>query len=231
MTKLAWVLTFVGVAVSHLKIRQTWRWWSNRQLLRLHQEAEIIRDRLLQDSFILRRNLEHSLTEQPNPSVEACLTQLNTLHQTLNTLSDRLSPPYIQDDLSLAIAHLLKFWESEQPSLTIELVLPELWNAATHSTDRLILDGLDELLRIITPKLLTPRVIFVSLSTVKDYLNLEARIPDAQDLDIRSDLTHLNQSLRFLTGGHCFYSYQQQTLIWHYRQHRTTVFTKSTRED
>jgi hypothetical protein len=226
----AWILALVGVVVSYLKMRQAWQWWSQRQFLRSHEEAEIIRDRLLQQSFTIRRGLESALTETHDPSVETCLEQFNLFHQSLNALSDRLSPPYLEDDFSLAIAHLLDSWKSEHPNLTIHFEHPSGWNQAAHPSDAFILKNLDELMRIVTADLLTPKVIFVSLSYVRNRLNLEIRIPDAEDLNIRSDLKHLSQAARFLGGRQCSFSYQQQTLTWRYRQRRH-ISTKLTCKD
>lgn len=226
------ILALVSVVVSYFKMRQAWQWWSDRQFLRLHEEAETIRDRLLQESFTMRRMLELSLLETPNSTLAGCLAQLNTLHQTLNALSDRLSPAYAQDDLSLAIAHLCKAWEIRSPNLTIELTLPTVWQQPAHKSDGLILEALDELLRILLPTVLTPTVIFVSLSfsDLHRELHLEIQCPKEPTLVI-SDLNYLSQTVRFLTRGHCSYSNDQQTLTWHYRQKRSAAFVPPTCKD
>lgn len=223
------ILALVSLLVSYFRMREVWQWWSQRQLLRSHQEAEIIRDCLLQQSFTMRRGLESVLIDSHDPSVAACLEQLNLFHQSLNALSDRLSPPYLEDDLSLAIAHLLNSWKSEHT--TIHFQHPPLWNQAAHPSDAFILDCIDEVLRIVMTDLLTPKVIFVSLNNVRKQFNLEIRIPNVADLDIHSDLKHLSQAMRFLVGGHCTFSYKQQTLTWHYRQHRSDALVKPTRKD
>lgn len=223
------VLALVGLSVSYFRMRHAWLWWSQRQFLRSHEEAEIIRDSLLQQSFTMRRSLESALIDAHDSSLKACLEQFNLLYQSLNALSDRLSPPYLEDDLSLAIAHLLNSWKSEQT--TIHFQHPPGWNQAAHPSDAFILDCIDEVLRIVMTDLLTPKVIFVSLNNVRNQFNLEIRIPDVTDLDIHSDLKHLSQAMRFLVGGHCAFSCKQQTLTWHYRQHRSDALIKPTRKD
>lgn len=229
MFEIAYVLALVGLVVSYFRMRQVWQWRSQRHFLRSHEEAEIIRDQLLQQSFVMRRGLESALMKTHDLEIEACLAQLNLFHQSLNELSDRLSPPYLEDDLSLAISHLLKSWKSEHT--TIHFQHPPIWNQAAHQSDAFILDGIDEVLRIVVTNLLTPKVIFVTLNNVRDQLNLEIRIPDAEDLNIHSDLKHLSKAMRFLAGGQCAFSYRQQMLTWYYRQQRSVTFTKSTCKD
>lgn len=227
--EIACVLALVGLVVSYLRMRQVWQWRSKRQFLRSHEEAEIIRDRLLQQSFMMRRGLESALIKTHDLEIEACLTQLNLFHQSLNALSDRLSPPYLGDDLSLAIAHLLNSWQSEHTMIHFQH--PPIWNQAAHQSDAFILDGIDEVLRIVMTNLLTPKVIFVSLNSVQNRFNLEIRIPNVEDLSIHSDLKRLSQAMRFLAGGHCAFFYKQQTLTWYYRQHRSAAFAKPTCKD
>ncbi|MBD1855488.1 MULTISPECIES: hypothetical protein [Leptolyngbya] len=229
MFKVTYVLALVGLVVSYFRMRQVWQWQSQRQFLRSHEEAEIIRDQLLQQSFMMRRGLESALIKTHNLEIEACLEQLNLFHQSLNALSDRLSPPYLEDDLSLAIAYLLNSWKSEHT--TIHFQHPPIWNQATHQSDAFILDGIDEVLRIVMTNLLTPKVIFVTLNNVQEQFNLEIRIPNVEDLNIRSDLKHLSKAMRFLAGGHCAFFYKQQTLTWYYRQHRSAAFAKPTCKD
>jgi hypothetical protein len=223
VVKVVWILALVGVVGSYFKMRQVWQWWSQRRALRLKAEAETIRDRLLQESFTMRRQLETALRESPDAEVQACLEQFYQFHQALNALSDRLSPPYLEDDLCLAIDHLLNSWKS-QSELTIHYEPAPTWTQSADQRDPVILDALDELLRIITAHLLTPKVIFVSLSNDTQQLNLEVRIPNAEDLDVRSDLKHLAQVMRFLVGGNCSVHYHQQTLTWRYRQQRSGAF-------
>ncbi|MBN8564957.1 MAG: hypothetical protein J0L70_31070 [Leptolyngbya sp. UWPOB_LEPTO1] len=225
------VLALVGLSVSYFRMRHAWLWWSQRQFLRSHEEAEIIRDRLLQQSFTMRRGLESALIDTHDSSLKACLEQFNLFHQSLNALSDRLSPPYIEDNLLLAITHLLNSWKSKQTGLTIEFEHPSVWHQATHPSDAFLLEAINELLRIITVNVLTAKVIFVSLNNVNHQVNLEIRIPNTETLNIRADLKHLTQAMHFLVGGHCSFSYQQQTLTWHYRQQRSTAFAPPTCKD
>lgn len=225
------VLALVGLSVSYFRMRHAWLWWSQRQFLRSHEEAEIIRDRLLQQSFTMRRGLESALIDTHDSSLKACLEQFNLFHQSLNALSDRLSPPYLEDNLTLAIEHLLNSWKSEQAHLTIDFKHPSVWEHAPHPSDALILDALDEVLRIVSTHLLTPITIFVSLNYVRSQINLDIHIPDAEDLNIHSDLKRLSQVVRFLTGGYCSFSSQQQALTWHYRQHRSDAIAKPTCKD
>ena len=79
--------------------------WQQNQAEWLDQEAETIRNGLLQDLFAVRRKLE-LLDGQATD----CLVDFEHLYHSLKHLADRLSSPYIHDSFPLAIQHTVSIW-------------------------------------------------------------------------------------------------------------------------
>lgn len=102
------------------------RWCYRHQAQALHTEAESIRNGILQDLFALRRKLELScpLVGGEDCTEEPCLEDIEQIYTALETLSDRLSSPYLQDSLPLAIQHALRPW---QTAVDLTLDLPSTW--------------------------------------------------------------------------------------------------------
>jgi hypothetical protein len=100
--------------VSFLKTQRALHWWQNRQAQQSHQAAEEIRNKLLQTSFSLRRNLEVALgNETSDISLDrAWLNTLDGLHNDLKLLSDCLSPPYLEESLPLVIQCRAEVWQA-----------------------------------------------------------------------------------------------------------------------
>ena len=69
-------------------MKKALQWWYKKKLTQLELETELIRDRLLQESFAMRRSLELSALESNESnsfSYQRCITQLENFSITLRT--------------------------------------------------------------------------------------------------------------------------------------------------
>jgi hypothetical protein len=193
--------------------------------MQLFLEAEKIRESLLQESFTMRRSLELSLgnqVENIDQFGEDWLEKIESFHQSLQELNDRLSPAYIEDSLPLAIQCIVEAWKRRHPQLKFEMKLPVDWRQETLDRSRVILMALDELLRITLSEHLKEASIFISLMPQGKLGELQVQIA-YPDVGIQSnylglkDLDYLCQAFRFLTSGQCFCERNDLTVTWYFR--------------
>lgn len=114
---------------------QLLRWWHRHQTRWLTCEADRIRNGLLQDLFAVRRQFELQGGENGLSTVEH-------LYADLDALGNRLSSPYAQESLPLAIQHALQDWP---PALALKLDLPTNWSNEPTEHISLLLLGLNHL--------------------------------------------------------------------------------------
>lgn len=208
----------------YLRTQQALQWWFRRQSMQMCRESEKIRDGLLQESFSMRRSLELSLVDNVEISTkksEDWLKKVENLHHSLEELSDRLSPAYIEDSLPLAIEWLLTKWRSRNPRLKFEMELPAHWRHEPPDRSMVILRVLDELLRITSSELLTDISIHVSLKLQGDIGELIVHIsyldlPTLVSYYNLKDLEYLSQTFRFLTSGQCFRRRKKLSVVWYF---------------
>lgn len=134
--------------------------------MRLFQEAENIRDGLLQESFIIRRYLER-LSREHREITQEYLIKIDNWHQTLAKLSDRLFPECLPHHLPLAIEFLLENWLESYPHIKFDIVLPTNWPTEGAECSLVILTALDELLRITISHNSEPTLIYIRLQLKK----------------------------------------------------------------
>ncbi|AFZ37954.1 hypothetical protein Sta7437_4490 [Stanieria cyanosphaera PCC 7437] len=204
-------------------MEQVLQWWYGRQLQRLSEEAFKIRDGLLQDSFAVRRSIELSLIDNRQISQQLCLNWLKKVedfHHSLKNLSDRLSPPFLEDSFPLAIRHLLQKWAINNEEIKLELNLPQQWQQQSNNSG-LILSFLDELLKISLATIEQQTLVKISLSQFEGINELQVQIsyPDAISL-ARScnaqELNYLQESFQILTLGKCFNKRQELSVTWYF---------------
>ncbi len=221
-------------------MEQAWQWWYDKQLRQLDCEASQIRDGLLQQSFVMRRNLELSLLnrkEFSSPIFQEWLTKLENLHSSLQELSDRLSPPYLSEGLPLAIQYLVQKWQTQQPSFQFKLQLPSNWLNKSAARNRIVLTCLEEILQItlarlkantftkpgsITQEIQQKVSILITLDKKQEQNQLKIQItyPDSASaiaLQQYQEIKYLRQSFMLLTSGQCCYQCQQQMDEWCFR--------------
>ena len=221
-------------------MERAWQWWYDKQLKQLDCEASRIRDGLLQQSFIMRRSLELSLLnrkEFSSPIFQEWLTKLENLHSSLKELSDRLSPPYLEESLPLAIQYVVQKWQIQQPLFQFKLQLPSNWLNKSLARNRIVLTCLEEILQITLAGLRANAVaehdsisqeiqqqvsILISLDNKKEQNELRIHItyPDsisAIALRQYQEIKYLRQSFMLLTSGQCSYQDRQQMDEWCFR--------------
>ena len=222
------IITCVAVVLYLLlSYRQTQRaliWWNSRQYLRMCQEGQAIQNGLLQESFVIRRNLEISSVNPffcQQQQEEYYLATIEKFHHSLKELSDYLSPAYIDDSLPLAVLHFLTKWKSRIPGLNLQMELPTEWHHELPYTSRLILMVLDELLQIILANIPSTLSIFISLKPRENFSEL---VVELTDLNISKktyrsnfqELDYLRHTFKFLTFGECFYRHKENTETWYF---------------
>lgn len=174
-----WAATLYRWRQKWQRQQQAWQWWYQQQTLQSHHTAESIRDGLLQQTFAFRRYLEMvGQSDRPHPSTPAqtahWLERFQTFYQSLETLSDKLSPPFIADSLPHALKFTLNNWiaslaqnealqneafASEQipsekgPAIpAIQCHLPADWPQNSSHQNQIILSITTALLTILVPK-------------------------------------------------------------------------------
>ena len=220
----ACIFSVVWLIVSYFRAQRALQWWYHRQSIQLRYQAEKIRDELLQESFTIRRNLELSLVD-PVRNLEKLeqdsLLKIEQLHCSLEQLSDCLSPPYIEEDLSLAIQFMLERWRSHDSQLDLKVELPAGWRYESPESIRVILMTLDELLQVsLLPSTATSLYVNLKLQGDVGELIVQISYPDTATLSNYlklKDLEYLNQTFRFLTSGACFCRKKNLQVIWIFR--------------
>ncbi|BAY22245.1 hypothetical protein NIES2100_20080 [Calothrix sp. NIES-2100] len=219
------IIVVLCLLLYHQQTQRALIWWHSRQWMRMYQEAEMIHNDLLQESFVIRRQLEISSL---NPSLyqqmpEQCyLATIEKFHHSLKELSEYLSPAHIEDSLPLAIQHVLVKWRARIPELNLQMELPTEWPPESLYTIRVILIALEELLQIIFSNIPNKLSIFVSVKTLGNFHEL---MVCCTDLNISqqtyiwhfTELDYLRHAFNFLTSGKCFYQHKYNTAIWHFR--------------
>lgn len=211
---------------------QTMQWWNQRQTLRLSQTAEEIRDHLLQDTFALRRSLELAVLNGGMISEHqghAWIASLEAFYQSLAQIGNQLSPSHCEENLALAIQHLLEEWQESHPQLIVTLDLPATWHQEPFTRSRTILNILRELLSLVLPQDAAVVVVHVQLVEIEQSqptgeLTVQVSYGDAGILTTSiqlanqvDDLKQLYRTFRVLTGGRCTQQQQDQTASWYFR--------------
>jgi hypothetical protein len=200
------------------------QWWFKRQSAQLSSESEQIHNGLLQEVFAIRRSLELSLIEETGVSLNQghdWLHKAEKLHQSLEQLSDTLSPPFLSESLPLAMQCMLAR-QRNQSGLNLEVTLPSQWNDASSERNRIILMVLDELLKLALPKAAIEATQRIGLSAdeTTGELTVELTYPDLQTLTSlmqTKELKYLCCCFQCLAPGRCICQKENLTVIWRFR--------------
>ena len=211
---------------SDQRIQQALQWWFYREFWKLFLESEKIRDDLLQESFIIRRNLDLLTRDNLSLSVtkiQAHIKTIDNFHHSLVQLSDRLCPISIQDSLPFSIECLLESWINSYFHLDFQINMPVYWRIEQPEHSWIILRVLEELLRITLPEseILLPIDIQITLKEIGSIGLLAVKIsyPDISTLIFYShvpELEYLYDSFKFLMAGKCSYCNKHLMSIWHF---------------
>jgi hypothetical protein len=190
-------------------MEQALQWWYNQQSRQLTWEATQIRDCLLQESCAMRRSLELCQIKPDKLSINSnhnWIERLEIFHTYLQELCDRLSPPYLEEGLPLAIEYLIKKWQKTQPNYEFQLQLTPQWQQQLPNRERLILTTIDELLKLEITNFVKKAFIFIDLQQNGQDNQLKIIIRPLKSHPVVSsdksrDLEYLSQSFRVLTSG------------------------------
>jgi hypothetical protein len=215
------ILLWLRSLLAQLQTQRSLHWWYAKQSIKLRDEAEEIRNDLLQESFVLRRTLEiSSLGDQEKNHCDALKT-MEKLHCSLKELSDRLSPPFVEDSLPRSIQHLLESWQSRYPSISIQSSLPLEWQQDNYEHCQAILMMLDELLQMSLSELPIADSISIRLQQqgtqgqlITQFQYATASAPNS--CLNSSNLKHLRRIFQFLIPGNCSYQSTHSMMHWHF---------------
>lgn len=211
---------FARLFPSRVQTREALRWWHQRQVDRLHEGAELVRDNILQDLFAIRRTLELSHDEHA-PTSASDLRQLEALHHKLERLSNTLSPAFIQDSFPLALQHHLKQWQGKHPDIPVSVKLPST-RQPSDSSSRVALITFEELLDLVAQHLSSEASLEIELTSQQQTMLLTVRVmePEPQKRQAIANLqtlAHLHRSFQFLTEGNSKQSVRGSWIEWQFR--------------
>ncbi|MBD2108785.1 hypothetical protein [Nodosilinea sp. FACHB-13] len=187
------------------------RWWYRHQAQWLNREADAIRNGLLQDLFAVRRQLELLPGDGGLAAVEH-------LYQSLETLGNRLSSPYLHDSLTLAIQQTLLDWP---PQVATRAELPTQWPTEPVEHTMLLLSVLKHLGQALAAQPSLPQGCVVSLAEYSDgkrltvSVNYEIAVPLAL-LDLNQSETWMAYLTTFglFSHGQASSTHETATLRW-----------------
>lgn len=206
-------------------MKKALQWWYKKKLAQLEFETELIRDRLLQESFAMRRSLEISAlksNEFNSSSCQKCITQLEDFSITLKQLSDRLYPSYLNEGLPLALKYSVTQWQNQLPNCQFKLNLPQKWQQKSSVNSFIILNILEDLLRIQNVNTLFNKLIFINLEQNKSISGLKNRLKitfdeNSSELTAKRDwqeYTYIQQMFESITSGSCQNILTENSNVW-----------------
>lgn len=214
------LLLWLRSLTAYVQAQRSLHWWHGRQAMKLRHEAEELRNGVLQETFVLRRNLEVSLAAFGEAPDDPDLKRVEKVYGALKDLSDRLSPPYIDESLPHAIQHRLQEWQSRYPAMPMAAIVPEDWHLDRYEHHRAILMVLDELLDLSLAAEPAPESISLHLwqQSQQAHLTLQFIYPEAAGNSVfnPSHLRDFQHIFRFLMQGRCACRAIDSAICWHF---------------
>lgn len=194
---------------------QLLRWWHQHQAQWLASEADSVRNGLLQDLFVVRRKLELVAKEDENT-----LATVERLYHALEHLGDRLSSPYSQESLPLAMQHLLKDWP---PQLPLTVNLPIQWSAEPREHVMLLLSVVEHLKQLLVTQLNPPQGCTISLAEEPDHKQFTVQFDSVAEASLllanlceSNDWAYYLSTFEVLTGGQVRCSHTGDHMSWQF---------------
>ena len=222
---IGWLTTLYAWRQERFRQQQAWQWWHQQQAIQSHSTAESIRDGLLQQTFGFRRYIEGI----EKGAEEQWLTRFQTFHRSLETLSDKLSPPFISESLPLALQFALKNWQltqldsnAPQALSNIQFNLPTQWAGSNLHQNRSILSIVTVLLDLLIrpDNISSPLNVTLKRENNSNFLALELINDSDQPIEKVLELTeieYLKEIFHSLTTGQLEISKDDSSLIVHLR--------------
>ncbi|MGV2827548.1 hypothetical protein [Myxosarcina sp. GI1(2024)] len=133
------------------------------------------------------------------------IEQFQIFHAYLKELSDRLSPPYLEEGLPLAIECLVQKWQLAKPNCKFQLKLTSQWRQNSSDRNRIVLTAVDGILEL---KLSDLKKVLIGIELQQNARDNQLKITlerhashSALSSDKCRELEYLSQSFRILTSG------------------------------
>jgi hypothetical protein len=210
-------------------VEEALQWWYHKKLGQLESEANLIREQLLQESFVMRRSLELSSiksNEFVSPSRQQYVVQLENFHSSLKAISDRLFPPCINEGLPFALQYSVKKWREQFPGCQFKLDLPLNWRQKAQAPNFITLNIAEELLLVQIGESLTKNLIIIELkqNSLNHQLNNQLKITFVEQesnkqllRNNQQELKYLQKSFECLTLGSCKNTLTKDSNIWSFK--------------
>ena len=215
-------------------MKEAIQWWYQKKLRQWSSEANLIREQLLQESFAMRRSLELSSAKSDKfaPRHQKYVEQLENFHSNLKELSDRLDPPYLNEGLPFSIQYSVEQWQERLPKCQFKLNLPQKWQQKSSVDDFIVLNILEDLLRIQEAKNLSNNLIAIDLEqnlSICEFNNqlkvmfvvencnnsiVDGDLVRGNSYGNRQELQYLQQIFKSLTSGSCSNILSENSDIW-----------------
>ncbi|MEA5464068.1 hypothetical protein [Leptothoe sp. PORK10 BA2] len=194
-------------------LEQLVHWWHRHQAEWLANEADGIRNGLLQDLFAIRRQLELTPDKEHNS-----LALVEGLYHELEALGNRLSSPYLHDSLPLAIQDALQQWPAD---LALSLSIPPHWPREPLEYVALLQSMIEHLRQMLIALPSKPQLLTLSLAEghAGKQLSLQidddtATIPSLIAYFEAADWAYHLNTFEILTGGKVSLSCTGNTILW-----------------
>lgn len=187
------------------------RWWHQHQAQWLVSEADGVRNGLLQELFGIRRQLE-LMTGGDHHALAA----VEHLYGALENLGDRLSSPFVQESLPLAMQHALKRWSD---ALALEVRLPGHWPNEPIEHVTLVLSILEHLRQTLIALPSPPQTCTVELTAESGIKQLTFHLhfpglPLATEGCRSTDWAYHLLTFEAITGGQARCTHSGCTILW-----------------
>lgn len=210
-----------GLTIHPLDNVELLRWWHQYQVQMLSQEADTIRNGLLQDVFAARRRLElicQSHGDDSDLGCKSCLTELEQIYSSLEKLSDRLVSPYLQSALPLALQHAVDPWQSK---FNLDMTFPQTWFAESAELTQLLIALIDTFFHSLMTFSMQPYCCNIQLKHQGNskeltffvrYTDWPSPLPDMSKFP--KSLTYMLETFQVLTQGEYTQVSQPHELGW-----------------
>ncbi len=234
MITIGWATMLYWLTRKWLRQKLAWQWWQAQQTQHLHHQAESIRDGLLQQTFAFRRYLESAeqntskLAGSAQPAAEQAgcwLERFQGFYQSLESLSNELSPPFVADNLPLALQFVLKDWarcqrlsqEESQPPVALQFEIPSDWPPSSPQKNQIILSTVIRLLSTLMPLGDLPKKLQLTLSRESALCRLTFRLSGSdpqtlQNMSKKPEVQHLKEIFHSLVAGRLEISHEGAAL-------------------
>lgn len=243
---IGWATTTYWLTRKWLRQKLAWQWWHEQQALQLHHQAEMIRDGLLQQAFAFRRYLEsteknaerHTLRrdDSAQPVDEQSgrwIEQFQGFYQSLESLSNQLSPPFVADSLPLALQFALKDWArgqrlfqgglpqgKSQSPVALQFDVPADWPPSSPEKTQIILSTVTGLLNALMPPDDFPKQLQLTLSRESALCTLTFRLSGSeaqalQNMPEKPEVQHLKEIFHSLGTGRLEISHEGAAIAGH----------------